>query len=151
VIRARPASLPRVPVWSLRTSSGSLVIFAAILRIFPRSQGLRARYDFASNKIAEFGKYDSLVGLGISLAGVFSFDAQRMPSRKDGTRVGDEGKAVGIAQAPAALLSPIMRRFGDNDHAIAVFPQAEFKACVISSGSLAMLAAIRGNRDWHYG
>jgi hypothetical protein len=33
-------------------------------------------------------------------------DAQRMPSRKDGIRVGDEGKAVGIAQAPAALLSP---------------------------------------------
>jgi hypothetical protein len=33
-------------------------------------------------------------------------DAQRMPSRKDGIRVGDEGKAVGSAQAPAALLSP---------------------------------------------
>jgi len=40
------------------------------------------------------------------LAGVFSFDAQRMPSRKDGTRVGDEGKAAGTAQASAALLSP---------------------------------------------
>jgi hypothetical protein len=46
------------------------------------------------------------LGLGISaLAGVFSSDAQRMPSRRDGNRVGDEGKAVGIAQAPAALLS----------------------------------------------
>ena len=40
------------------------------------------------------------------MAGVFSFDTQRVPSRKDDTRVGDEGKAVGIAQAPAALLSP---------------------------------------------
>jgi hypothetical protein len=28
-----------------------------------------------------------------------------MPYRKDGNRMGDEGKAVGIAQAPAALLS----------------------------------------------
>jgi hypothetical protein len=35
------------------------------------------------------------LGLGISaLAGVFSSDAQRVPSRKDGTRVGDEGKAA---------------------------------------------------------
>jgi hypothetical protein len=49
--------------------------------------------------------------------------------------MGDEGKAVGIAQAPAALLSPIMRRFGDNDHAIAVFPQAEFKACATASAA----------------
>jgi hypothetical protein len=54
---------------------------------------------------AEFGQYDSPVGLGISaLAGVFSSDAQRMPSRRDGIRLGDEGKAVGYAQAPAALL-----------------------------------------------
>jgi hypothetical protein len=37
--------------------------------------------------------------------GVFSSDAQRMPYRKDGNCMGDEGKAVGSTQAPAALLS----------------------------------------------
>ena len=46
------------------------------------------------------------LGLGISaLAGVFSSDAQRMLSQKGSIRMGDEGKAVGTAQAPAALLS----------------------------------------------
>jgi hypothetical protein len=37
--------------------------------------------------------------------GEFSSDAQRMPIRRDGNCMGDEGKAVGSAQAPAALLS----------------------------------------------
>ena len=62
--------------------------------------GARIHFDFASSKIAKFGKYDSLVGLGISLS-----DAQRMPSRKDGTRMETKAKPSVIAQAPAALLS----------------------------------------------
>jgi hypothetical protein len=46
------------------------------------------------------------LGLGISaLAGVFSSDAQRLPSQRNGNRMGDEGKAVDTAQASAALLS----------------------------------------------
>jgi hypothetical protein len=53
-----------------------------------------AFYDLAFNKIAEFSKYDSPIGLGIPL-GVFSSDDQRMRSLKDGTRMGDERKAVG--------------------------------------------------------
>jgi uncharacterized membrane protein YeaQ/YmgE (transglycosylase-associated protein family) len=85
-------------------NSGSLPVIAAIRRVFPPKTRDTRSVRLASSKIAEFGKYDSLVVLGIP-AGVFSFDAQRMPSRKDGTRVGDEGKAAGIAQAPAALLS----------------------------------------------
>jgi hypothetical protein len=41
----------------------------------------------------------------LAALGVFSSDAQRMPYRKDGNCMGDEGKAVGSTQAPAALLS----------------------------------------------
>ena len=57
---------------------------------------------------AEFVEYDSLVGLKLSLTGwlgSFQFRCPTMPYRKYGKRMGDEGKAVGIAQAPAALLS----------------------------------------------
>jgi hypothetical protein len=47
-------------------SGSSLAIVAAILSVFPLSQGATARpIRLASNKIAEFGKYDSPVGLGI--------------------------------------------------------------------------------------
>ena len=45
-----------------------------------------------------------------ALGEIFSSDAQRMPDQKDGNCMGDEGKAVGIAQAPAALLSVARKR-----------------------------------------
>jgi len=50
-----------------------------------------------ANKIAEFDKYDSLVGRErlFFVGRLPTSGAQRMPSRKDGTRMGDEGKAVG--------------------------------------------------------
>lgn len=56
---------------------------------------------------AEFGRYDSLVGAGnFSFGGSFQF---RRPadavSKRQHPNGGDEGKAVGTAQAPAALLS----------------------------------------------
>jgi len=37
------------------------------------------------------------------LWGEFSSDAQQMPFRKDGDCMGDEGKAVGIAQSPGGF------------------------------------------------
>ena len=48
---------------------------------------------------AKFVKYDSLVGPGISLP-----TPNRCRTGKNGNCMGDEGKAVGSAQAPAALL-----------------------------------------------
>jgi hypothetical protein len=50
---------------------------------------------------------------------IFSSDAQRMPYRKDGNCMGDEGKAVGSAQAPAALLSPNHTRTALSPDALA--------------------------------
>jgi hypothetical protein len=77
---------------------------------------------------AEFVKYDSLVGLGISQPlEIFQFRCPTDAGAKDGNRMGDEGKAVGSAQAPAALLSPIalaaMREKGSADLAMSVLGQ----------------------------
>jgi hypothetical protein len=67
-----------------------------------------------------------------------------MPSRKDGTRVGDEGKAVGIAQAPAALLSP----HNPTIRSVITITQSRFFHSRVqglrnSSDSFAIFAAIR--------
>src|SRR5215469_14304234 len=58
----------------------------------------------ASNKIAEFGRYDSLVGAGnFSFGGSFQFRCPTDAVPKDGTRVGDEGKAVGCCPSPGGF------------------------------------------------
>jgi hypothetical protein len=87
------------------------------------------------------------------LEGIFSSDAQRMPYRKDGNCMGDEGKAVGSAQAPAALLSPTpARRFretlwpqcaaSDQDFAMSALSQKQTFRCVAVMSALAPMADI---------
>jgi hypothetical protein len=89
-------------------------------------------------------------GLAFSpFGGEFSSDAQRLPSRRDGNRVGDEGKAVGSAQAPAALLSfhNAMSRSVITITEFAVSrSQKPVQGLRTNSGSLAIFAAIRRAR-----
>jgi hypothetical protein len=96
------------------------------------------------------GGYDSLVRADVfPFGGEFSSDAQRMPSLRDGNRVGDEGKAVGSAQAPAALLSfhNAMSRSVITITAFAVSrSQKPVQGLRTNSGNFAMFTAIRRAR-----